>query len=519
MKVPWASSPSSVAWARSCSSCVPAPATRKRTSPSSSITLGQRLERDLEALLVDEPADQQHELLVRRGEALAQPAHLLVVPRLEVGGVDPVRDHGDALLLDRVDVGDVVAHVGRAGDHLLGAVRHPVLDAVDVALRMLVHPALVAAVLGRVDRDRERRVEALGEVVAGDRDEPVVAVHDVELEPVAELDPGGQHVGVHVLDPGDELGQLRGPLRLQHAVQPHALRRSPRQATPRARASARGRRRPGRRGSPPACARGARGRPRSAAGTPRTGSATRIALSAPRARQTRAPAAAPGSRLGSQPAQALVERGAPVLARRMRPTAVHRAEVCHGAAQRSERLAERERVIADALARDSRPPARAIVMKAQSLDCSASSSRAARRAAAARAVRRSRPERGDELQLRLARRPRRRRRPPASPRCAGPCRCPRSTRRTLRLARLVALERLGQRASARGRGARASSITASSHTGPSYHQCPSSSVSSAQTTRAGSPARGPVCGRRGDHLVDEVRARARAPARAAASRS
>ena len=36
------------------------------------ITPGHRLERELEALLVDEAADQQHELLVRRGELGAQ---------------------------------------------------------------------------------------------------------------------------------------------------------------------------------------------------------------------------------------------------------------------------------------------------------------------------------------------------------------------------------------------------------------------------------------------------------------
>ena len=37
----------------------------------------QRLERELEALLVDEPADQQHEPLVGRGEARAQLVELV----------------------------------------------------------------------------------------------------------------------------------------------------------------------------------------------------------------------------------------------------------------------------------------------------------------------------------------------------------------------------------------------------------------------------------------------------------
>jgi hypothetical protein len=129
---------------------------------------GKRLERDLEALLVDEPPDEQDELLVRGREPAAELAHHGSVERLKVGRIDPVRDHRDAVLLDVVDVADVVAHVGGAGDHLVRAVRHPALDPVDVALRVLVDPALVAAELGRVDRHRERCADALREVIAGD---------------------------------------------------------------------------------------------------------------------------------------------------------------------------------------------------------------------------------------------------------------------------------------------------------------------------------------------------------------
>ena len=83
---------------------------------------------------------------------------------------------------------------------------------------MLVDPALVAAVLGRVDRHDERAAEAVGEVVAGDGDEPVVAVDEVEVVAVAELDAGGEHVGVHVLDPGDELAEVARAARLADAV-------------------------------------------------------------------------------------------------------------------------------------------------------------------------------------------------------------------------------------------------------------------------------------------------------------
>ena len=70
------------------------------------------------------------------------------------------------------------------------------------------------------------RAEAAREVVAGHRDEPVVAVHEVEVEAVAELDAGGEHVGVHPLDPGDELAQVGGPRRLADAVDADAARRS-----------------------------------------------------------------------------------------------------------------------------------------------------------------------------------------------------------------------------------------------------------------------------------------------------
>ena len=189
--------------------------------PSRSIRPGQRLERQLEALLVHEPAHQQHELLVGLGEARAE--RVEVVHRHELGRVDAVGDHRDPLLLEPVDVGHVLAHVGRAGDHALGAVGHPALDPVDVGLRVLVDPALVAAVLGGVDRDHQRAAEALGEVVAGVGHEPVVPVHHVEVVAVAHLHAGGQHVGVHVLDPGDELGELARALGLADAVDHHAL--------------------------------------------------------------------------------------------------------------------------------------------------------------------------------------------------------------------------------------------------------------------------------------------------------
>ena len=181
---------------------------------------GQRLERELEALLVDEPPHEQHEPLVGSGEAAAQ--RLEVVDRHELRRVDAVRNHRHARLVEPVDVGHVLAHVGRAGDHALGSVGHPPLHAVDVGLRVLVHPALVAPVLGRVDRDHERCAEALGQVVARRGHEPVVSVDDVEVVAVAHLHARGEHVRVHVLDPGDELAEVTRPLGLAHPVDEHA---------------------------------------------------------------------------------------------------------------------------------------------------------------------------------------------------------------------------------------------------------------------------------------------------------
>ena len=87
-----------------------------------------------------------------------------------------------------------------------------------MGLGVLVHPALMAAVLGRVDSGDERRVEPAREVVARHRHQPVVAVQEVELVAVAELDPGGEHVGVHALHPGDELPEVGGAGRLANPV-------------------------------------------------------------------------------------------------------------------------------------------------------------------------------------------------------------------------------------------------------------------------------------------------------------
>ena len=182
---------------------------------------GQRLERELKALLVHEPPHEHHEALVRLRELPPEPVE--VVDGLQVERVDPVRDHGHARLLEAVDVGHVAAHVMRAGDHAVRTVGHPSLHAVDMRLRVVVDPALVPTVLGGVDRHHQRAAEAVGQVVAGHRDEPIVAVHEVEVEAVAQLHARGQHVRVHVLDPGDEFPKVARAPGLAHAMDEYAV--------------------------------------------------------------------------------------------------------------------------------------------------------------------------------------------------------------------------------------------------------------------------------------------------------
>src|SRR5919198_5961494 len=60
-------------------------------------------------------------------------------------------------------------------------------------------------------------------MVARHRDEPVMSVDEVEVKAIAELDARREHVGVHVLDPGDELPELRRPQRLANAMKVDAV--------------------------------------------------------------------------------------------------------------------------------------------------------------------------------------------------------------------------------------------------------------------------------------------------------
>ncbi len=180
---------------------------------------GKRVERELKALLVDQPAHQQDQPLVGRREAGAQCVE--IVDGLEVVRIDPVGDHRHALLVEPVDVGDVAAHVVRARDHVVGAPRHPALDGVDVRLRVLVDPALVPSELGGVNRRQVRQARPAGQRVGGLGDQPVVAVDQVDV--VDQLDAARDHVGVHPVDPGQERVEVARGRGLAHAMDLDAL--------------------------------------------------------------------------------------------------------------------------------------------------------------------------------------------------------------------------------------------------------------------------------------------------------
>jgi hypothetical protein len=84
---------------------------------------GQRVERDLEALLVHEPAGEQHEPLVGRRMLRAQRGE--VADRAQVARVDAVRHDRHGVLGEAEDVGDVAAHVVAADDDAVRPACHP----------------------------------------------------------------------------------------------------------------------------------------------------------------------------------------------------------------------------------------------------------------------------------------------------------------------------------------------------------------------------------------------------------
>ena len=183
---------------------------------------GERVERKVKALLVDQPAHQKDEALLRRGEARAQEVQIGLA-RVELGRIDAIRDRGDPGGPHAEHAGDVAAHELRAGDHVVGAPHHRPLGSVDLRLRVVLDPALMAAVFRCVDGDEPRPARAPGHTLGGAGHEPVVRVHDVELETVAQLGGQGEHVGVHGPDPAQEGIDVGRELGLAHAVDVDAV--------------------------------------------------------------------------------------------------------------------------------------------------------------------------------------------------------------------------------------------------------------------------------------------------------
>ena len=353
---------------------------------------------------------------------------------------------------------DVLAHVGRAGDQALGAVGHPALDAVDVATAGACRPSPGG---GRTRwRGSSRR--------AGTR------------KRLARWSPARRPASR-----GRGRGRSRSGRRARRPRRacPRSCARSRRRTRP-ARAGARARARGGRdaaappprrarlaaarqhvdvdvlrrRGSRRACARGARGRPRSSGGYSQDRIRTR----------------AQGERERGQ-----VEIGGEVARRTPR----HGGGVC----QSAERGVQRRRGGLDALAR--------VVAGERAGDHEGPVARLERqqlaRGALQRGARLGLAGGGrDGAQLAAARGERDVGRPRPNPRSTGPWRLPQvdGASSTLAAARR-ALERLvdgdQRRGPARGRLARAPPPATPA---PSYHQWPSSSVSSAQHEQSPPPA-------------------------------
>src|SRR5437763_10569957 len=140
----------------------------------------------MEALLVDEPTYHQHEPLVRCGEPGTK-RFQVIGDGLQVARIDRIRDCRYPPGRDAEYGRNVAAHELGAGDHPVGAADHRALDAVDVRLRVVLHPTLVATELRRVDGHEPGAADRAREALGGAGDQPVVRVHEVEVEPFAQL--------------------------------------------------------------------------------------------------------------------------------------------------------------------------------------------------------------------------------------------------------------------------------------------------------------------------------------------
>ncbi len=101
---------------------------------------------------------------------------------------------------------------------MVGPAGHAALGRVDAGLWMPLDPALVASVLGRVDRDQPRHAGATRDFLGCIGHQPIVRMHEVKGEPLSELRRRGGHVAVHLLDPLQEPLDVARKRRLRDAV-------------------------------------------------------------------------------------------------------------------------------------------------------------------------------------------------------------------------------------------------------------------------------------------------------------
>ena len=106
---------------------------------------------------------------------------------------------------------------------MVGAADHPPLGRVDGGLGMVLHPALVAAVLGRVHGDQPRPAKLRGHLLGRPGHEPVVRVHEVEGASGHTAPGPREHVVVHIGHPAQERVDVAGEVGLAHAVDVDAM--------------------------------------------------------------------------------------------------------------------------------------------------------------------------------------------------------------------------------------------------------------------------------------------------------
>ncbi len=178
---------------------------------------GERVERQMEPLFEHQPPDHQDQPLGGTRVAGADGRQVLF-DTLQVAWIDSVGDRRDPPRRDAEHRRDVPAHVVRAGDQAVRAPHHRVLGGVDVGLRMLLHPALMAPELGRMHGHQPGDRGGPGDRPGRLGHQPVVRVDEVEPRLGAQLVAAPAQIAVHAGDPAEERIEILGERRLAHPV-------------------------------------------------------------------------------------------------------------------------------------------------------------------------------------------------------------------------------------------------------------------------------------------------------------